>query len=531
MSFDITKITTTDIVQNPTYPYYTNTVEFRFFNQNGNIYLNLSGNGTPFPAKAGNNPDAVDGGFTNDGITPLVWVNNPNSLVDQNYNFNIIYRGGTNSENPQKMQLGIQGMFANGVALYTPSAGIAVPELTNLKYTNTITGQNNDFNAVFFEEFYSIDKAGGHCSAEGPYINGMQGQYHYHDGEFLEGDAWNNPKFYNTNAYFSTDYYTYIDPNTETLVQDNFRDKEGHSKIVGICFDGYPIYGPYGYSEPLNNKSTIIPMTSSYILNPTEFLGRPYTYTDVFDYTDEYGNEQQIIIGPGAYMDDYTFIKNTGTLDEFNGRYCVTPEYPNGTFAYFSTNSFPFLIGNYSKNQRILIPPDPPCFREGTKILTIDGYQPIETLKIGDLIKTLKGEYRPIIIIGKSTINHSASKDRIKNQFYIYKKEKNNELIEDLIITGGHSILVDDFKNTYEENKNSTYFGGLNLTIDNKYLLLACVDKDAEVYDIPGIYNIYHIALDGKEDIPYGIFANGLLVESCCPSHLRDKSFMKLIHM
>ena len=174
---------------------------------------------------------------------------------------------------------------------------------------------------------------------------------------------------------------------------------------------------------------------------------------------------------------------------------------------------------------------EPTCFKEGTKILTIDGYQPIETLKIGDLIMTLEGECRPIIIVGKSTITHQASKDRIKNQFYIYKKENNNELIEDLIITGGHSILVDDFKNTYEENKNSDYFGGENLAIYNKYRLLACVDEDAEVYDIPGRYTIYHIALDGKEDIPYGIFANGLLVESCCPMYLRDKSFMNLFHM
>ena len=174
---------------------------------------------------------------------------------------------------------------------------------------------------------------------------------------------------------------------------------------------------------------------------------------------------------------------------------------------------------------------EPTCFKEGTKILTIDGYQPIETLKIGDLIMTLEGECRPIIIVGKSTITHQASKDRIKNQFYIYKKENNNELIEDLIITGGHSILVDDFKNTYEENKNSHYFGGENLAIYNKYRLLACVDEDAEVYEIPGKYNIYHIALDGKEDLPYGIFANGLLVESCCPMYLRDKSFMNLFHM
>jgi hypothetical protein len=46
------------------------------------------------------------------------------------------------------------------------------------------------------------------------------------------------------------------------------------------------------------------------------------------------------------------YSSGQGSLDQYNGRYCVTPEYPNGTYAYFTTSTFPFIIGNFSKNKR-----------------------------------------------------------------------------------------------------------------------------------------------------------------------------------
>mgnify|MGYP001230571095 CR=1 FL=1 len=53
----------------------------------------------------------------------------------------------------------------------------------------------------------------------------------------------------------------------------------------------------------------------------------------------------------GNYLEDYEYVEGYGDLNEFNGRYCVTPEYPNGTFAYFVTISesgspeYPYVIG------------------------------------------------------------------------------------------------------------------------------------------------------------------------------------------
>jgi hypothetical protein len=113
-----------------------------------------------------------------------------------------------------------------------------------------------------------------------------------------------------------------------------------HSKILGFAYDGFPIYGPYGYSNANDATSSIIRMTSSYTLNNSRLNG-PSTTTYPL----------------GTFIKDYTFTYRSGTLDKNNGRFCVTPEYPNGTYAYFVTlnnnvNSttegspaFPYIIG------------------------------------------------------------------------------------------------------------------------------------------------------------------------------------------
>ncbi len=99
-----------------------------------------------------------------------------------------------------------------------------------------------------------------------------------------------------------------------------------HSPIVGWAYDGCPIYGPYAY-ENSDGTGNIVRMTSGYSKNK---------------------------ISPPANLEcieDYRFT-NTGTLDENNGRFAVTPEYPRGIYAYYCTvdsnNSpvFPYVIGN-----------------------------------------------------------------------------------------------------------------------------------------------------------------------------------------
>ena len=108
-----------------------------------------------------------------------------------------------------------------------------------------------------------------------------------------------------------------------------------HSPIIGYAYDGNPIYGPYAYANPLSPTSPITRMTSSWRLKTSRDLGGP----DITDYP------------LGSFIEDYRYQHRFGSLDENNGRYCVTPDYPNGVYAYFVTIDssgapvFPYILG------------------------------------------------------------------------------------------------------------------------------------------------------------------------------------------
>ncbi len=111
-----------------------------------------------------------------------------------------------------------------------------------------------------------------------------------------------------------------------------------HSPIIGFAYDGNPIYGPYAFSDPGNPNSSIVKMNSGYQLKNSRENG-----PSILNYA------------LGTFVDDYIWVPSVNSgkteLDENNGRFCVTPEYPNGTYAYFATiNSsgqpvFPYIIG------------------------------------------------------------------------------------------------------------------------------------------------------------------------------------------
>jgi surface protein len=169
------------------------------------------------------------------------------------------------------------------------------------------------------------------------------------------------------------------------------------------------------------------------------------------------------------------------------------------------------------------------CFKEDTKILTDKGYIPIQDLRNGDLVKTSLDGYKPIFMIAKREIYHSALEERIKDQLYKCTNEKYPEIFEDLVITGCHSVLVNNFKDDNQREQTSKILGQIYVT-DDKYRLPICLDEKAEVYEKEGSYTVYHIALENENYTwNYGIFANGLLVESCSKRYLKERAGMTVV--
>ena len=101
-------------------------------------------------------------------------------------------------------------------------------------------------------------------------------------------------------------------------------------------------------------------------------------------------------------------------------------------------------------------------------------------------------------MIGYKQIYHPASKERVKEQLYKYSSATHPEIFEDLVLTGCHSVLVDYFVDQEQRAKTFEVLGYLYMT-DDKYRLPACVDENAEVYDPPGEYTIYHFALENEK--------------------------------
>jgi hypothetical protein len=168
---------------------------------------------------------------------------------------------------------------------------------------------------------------------------------------------------------------------------------------------------------------------------------------------------------------------------------------------------------------------DASCFNEGTKILSLnknleEEYIPIEKLRKGDLVKSYKHGYRKIDLIGKNSMINDPNTWNVC--MYKMEKTETNGLLEDVIITGGHSILVDDLGSYKTENDQ--LFNGIPQKIDDKYLLLAAVSLEFVKLENTNLYTYYHFTLEnnGNDDDRFGVWANGILTET--PSNNQFKS-------
>jgi hypothetical protein len=214
------------------------------------------------------------------------------------------------------------------------------------------------------------------------------------------------------------------------------------------------------------------------------------------------------------------------------------PPVTANTTLLLTASGFSGSIGNTVVNTNVgtfallpfVLPINLVCFKENTKILTNNGYRSIQDLRKGDLIKTICHDFLPIDMIGKKQIYHEASKIRIKDQLYKCSQTEYPEIFEDLIITGCHSILIDEFFSEEQREKTIEFNNNRVFITDDNYRLPACFDERASVYETAGTYTIYHLALENDDYyMNYGIYANGLLVETCSKRYLKEISNMILI--
>jgi len=107
-------------------------------------------------------------------------------------------------------------------------------------------------------------------------------------------------------------HYYYVDPVILGLEE---WDTANHSPIVGWAFDGLPIYGPYGYKDPLDPTSEIVNIKSPFRLRQGTRIG------------DLAGAHS------GMFVEDYDLnaavIGAQGYTDAYNTRYGYTPDSPS----------------------------------------------------------------------------------------------------------------------------------------------------------------------------------------------------------
>ncbi|AOV60911.1 virion structural protein [Synechococcus phage S-CAM22] len=200
----------------------------------------------------------------------------------------------------------------------------------------TSVGSGATFVPNVFEWTYNLQETTTVDSAKGSVFAGYNNQY---GGEYAHIS---NPQRLR---------YILGDNLFEQVGTGNILEQEDqltHSPIIGWAFDGNPIYGPYGYSDPTDQSSPINKLNTSYKLKTNLVV-------------DQQTNPVPVrIAGPllseepaGKFIEDYEYSFGLGDLDQYNGRFCKTPDFPEGRYCYFITidNSeagipqFPYVLG------------------------------------------------------------------------------------------------------------------------------------------------------------------------------------------
>lgn len=247
---------------------------------------------------------------------------NPSQAEDQDAIFKFPLNPTQNSGTPTATTMGNIGVFINGVALFDYRDGVAWNPATNSLCGGPGNppcpggpGATMDWNRdAILAEMSGFDCSKGHPA---------MGNYHHHQ----------NPSAFDLDLNVVSTICNLYDADGLYAI-----DSTQHSPLIGFAYDGFPIYGAYGY---VNTDGTggIVRIKSSYQLKTTRGTGNVPSETS----------------WPlGTFREDYEYVNHSSQsdyLDEHNGRFCVTPEYPNGIYCYFTTvdsnwnSAYPYAVG------------------------------------------------------------------------------------------------------------------------------------------------------------------------------------------
>ena len=330
----------------------------------------------------------------------------------------------------------------------------------------------------------------------------------------------------------------------------------GLSSPIGIALDS-----TNAYVTNTNNTISIINLTTKIIapwvttglIGPIGIaLNTSYTYvTNTANSTiNRYFNSPptNVVADPGINSVNLSWIPVSGAAN-YNVLYGTDPNNltiiynsltPSSTITglnsettyYFAVQAVEGLTTSSSSTPLIQTTTDPeplPCFLADSKVLTDKGLVSIQLLKKGDLVQTLNDGLLPIKFVGVRSFFNKLTEERINPHLYKLNKIDFPELLEDLFITGGHPLLVDE-KVLDEETKKKlldmVYYGTPIIT-EGKYRVFACVHPKAELWNDEKEHEIFDIVLeneDPKKNI--GIWVNGILTESMDEEYFLNESKM-----
>lgn len=250
---------------------------------------------------------------------------NPNQAGNQNAIFRFPLNPTQNTGTLSSTTGGNIGVFVNGVAMFDYRDGVSWKSSTN-SMAGGPSGGTGD--GVWNRDAIVAERAGFDCAKGHP----AGTNYHHHQ----------NPSAFKLdvvvlsticNLYDADGLYT-INPTQ-------------HSPLIGFAYDGYPVYGAYGYANT-DGTGGIVRIKSSWKLRNITTRNTYYTGQSVTS-----GPNVSTTYPLGTFKEDYEFISPTSAdyLDIHNGRFCITPEYPQGTYCYFATvdanhnSAYPYLIG------------------------------------------------------------------------------------------------------------------------------------------------------------------------------------------